>query len=609
MSKPAALLLALTLLTASPVMGETRPVHGIAIHGDVKYAPGFTHVDYANPDAPKGGEMKLAVNGAFDNLNEYIIKGVAAPGLSLTQMTLMDHTKDEPFSEYGLIAESVEVPDDRSSITFNLRKEAKWHDGKPITADDVVWTFNTLVKEGSPFYRAYYANVKEVKAENANRVTFTFSMANNRELPFIMGELVVLPKHYWEGKKFADTTLTPPLGSGPYKIKSVEAGRKIVYERVKDWWAADLPVNKGQFNFDTLTFDVYRDEQVLLQAFFAGEYDFRSENIAQNWFTQYENQKPVKDGSIVKEEIRHSLPAGLQGFIFNTRRKPFDDARVREALNYAFDFEWSNKQFAWGSYKRIRSFFENSDLASRGLPEGRELEILEKYRGQVPDEVFTLEYTNPKTDGSGNGVRANIMKGKKLLEAAGWKIGAGGIMEKDGKKLEFEILSHSEAMERWMGPFIGNLKKLGVAASIRHVDTAQYTNRVDNFDYDMITGGFGQSMSPGNEQRDFWGSDKVNVKGSRNTIGVNSKAVDALIDEIIAAPDYEELKYRTRALDRVLLANHYVIPQWYLDAFRVAYWNKFSRPAVAPIYGMGVPETWWYDAEKAGKLNKATPAK
>ncbi|MEZ0262972.1 MAG: extracellular solute-binding protein [Alphaproteobacteria bacterium] len=609
MSKRVALLLAATLLMAAPALADTTPVHGIAIHGDVKYAPDFKHVDYANPDAPKGGEMRLAVNGAFDNLNEYIIKGVSAPGLALTQMTLMDHTKDEPYSEYGLIAESVEVPEDRSSITFNLRKEAKWHDGKPITADDVVWTFNTLVKEGSPFYRAYYANVKEVKAENANRVTFTFSMAGNRELPFIMGELVVLPKHYWEGKKFADTTLTPPLGSGAYKIKSVEAGRRIVYERVKDWWAADLPVNKGQFNFDTLSFDVYRDETVLLQAFFAGEYDFRSENIAQNWFTQYDQQKPLKDGSIVKEEIRHSLPAGLQGFIFNTRRAIFADPKVREALNYAFDFEWSNKQFAFGSYKRIKSFFENSELASSGLPQGRELEILEKYRGQIPDEVFTQEYANPKTDGSGNGVRANIMKGKKLLEEAGWKVGAGGIMEKDGKKLEFEILSHSEAMERWMGPFIGNLKKLGVVANIRHVDTTQYTNRVDSFDFDMITGGFGQSMSPGNEQRDFWGSDKVNVKGSRNTIGVNSKAVDALVNEIIAAPDREELTYRTRALDRVLLASHYVIPQWYLDAFRVAYWNKYSRPPVSPKYGLGVPETWWYDAEKAGKLSKAPPAK
>jgi microcin C transport system substrate-binding protein len=602
MSKRAILLLAASLLLASPALADTTPMHGFAIHGDVKYPADFKHLEYANPDAPKGGELRLADNGTFDNLNGYIIKGVAAPGIGLTQLTLMTETQDEAFSEYGLIAETVEMPDDRSWVAFNLRKEAKWHDGKPITADDVVWTFNTLMKDGAPFFRAYYANVKEAKAESPARVKFSFNTANNRELPLIMGQMPVLPKHYWEGKKFTNTTLEAPLGSGPYKVKSVDPGRRIVYERVKDWWAADLPIVKGQYNFDTVTYDIYRDETVEMQALFSGQYDFRTENVAQNWFTQYDDKKPVKAGDIVKEELKHSRPAGLQGFVFNTRRKVFADPKVREALNYAFDFEWSNKQFAFGSYKRTKSYFENSELASSGLPQGRELEILEKYRGQIPDEVFTLEYTNPKTDGSGNGVRANIVKGKKMLEQAGWKIGKDGIMEKDGEQLKFEILSESEAVERWIGPMLGNLKKLGVEAKLRHVDITQYQNRRDDFDFDMTTGVFGQSLSPGNEQRDFWGSDKVNVKGSRNLMGVNSKAVDGLIDEVIAAPDREELIVRTHALDRVLLHGHYVIPQWYFDAFRLAYWNKFGRPAISPKYGLGVLETWWYDPAKAGKL-------
>jgi microcin C transport system substrate-binding protein len=606
----ASLAFGIFLAFLAPAFAEEapRPFHGIAMHGEPKYGPDFKNFEYVNPDAPKGGEMHLAASGTFDNLNPYIIKGVAAPGIGRTFETLMTNADDEPFSEYGLIAETVEMPEDRSWVVFNLRSQAKWNDGKPITADDVVFTFNTLMTKGHPFYRAYYANVKEAKAESPARVKFTFSMAGNRELPLIMGQMPVLPKHYWEGKNFEATTLTPPLGSGPYRVKSIDAGRRITYERVKNWWGQDLPVAKGQNNFDTLVYDLYRDETVLLQAFFSGNYDFRLENIAKEWHSGYD-QKPVSQGLIRKEEIQHSLPAGMQGFAFNTRRTIFSDPKVREALGYAFDFEWSNKQFAFGSYKRTKSYFENSELASAGLPSGRELEILEQYRGKVPDEVFTAEFTLPTTDGSGN-LRENLSKAKNLLAAAGWKIGKNGLLEKDGRAFTFEILSNSETFERWIGPLVANLKKLGIQAALRNVDTAQYQNRMDNFDFDMTISTFAQSLSPGNEQRDFWGSDKADVKGSRNVIGIRNPVVDDIIRQIISAKDRAELIALCHALDRVLLWNYYVIPQWHYGAFRVAYWDKFGRPGVTPKYGLGVPDTWWYDAEKAAKIaEKVQPDK
>jgi microcin C transport system substrate-binding protein len=593
------LLAALVLLFCSPALaGEA--LHGVAMHGQPKYAADFTHLDYVNPDAPKGGEMRLAAQGTFDSLNPYIIKGVAAPGIGLIYQTLMSGTEDEAFSEYGQVAQSVEMPEDRGAVTFNLRKEAKWNDGRPLTAADVVWTFNTLMKDGHPFYRAYYAHVKSAVAEGPSRVTFTFDMKGNRELPLIMGQMPVLPEHFWKGKNFAATSFDPPLGSGPYRVKSVDAGRRITYERVKDWWAADLPINKGQYNFDALVYDLYRDETALLQAFFSGAYDFRNENVAKNWQTAYD-QKPVKQGLIKKEEIKHELPAGMQAFVFNTRRPVFRDARVRRALGYAFDFEWSNRQFAYGAYKRTGSFFENSELASSGLPQGRELEILEAYRGKIPDAVFTTPFENPKTSGNGQDLRENLSTARKLLEEAGWRMGKAGVLEKDGQPLKFEFLSDSEMFERWINPFILNLKKLGVQANLRIVDTAQYENRMQNFDFDMTNGSFGQSLSPGNEQLDFWGSAKADVKGSRNLIGVKDPVVDDLIKQIISAPDRDELIYRTRALDRVLLSGYYVIPNWYIDHYRIAYWDKFGRPTTTPRYGLGVPETWWFDAAKAAR--------
>ena len=437
-------------------------------------------------------------------------------------------------------------------------------------------------------------------AETPGRVKFIFDKGGNRELPLIMGQLPVLPRHFWEGRAFDATTLTPLLGSGPYKAVAVAPGRRVVYERVADWWGKDLPLNRGRYNYDKITYDYYRDDQVALQALFAGEYDFRQENIAKAWATAYD-AAPVKAGHILKEELANSIPTGMQAFAFNIRRTVFADDRVREALGYAFDFEWSNKQFAFGKYQRTESFFSNSELASAGVPGGRELEILEKYRGQIPDAVFTQAYAAPRTDGSGN-LRTNLKKGMELLKAAGWKPGKDGVLEKDGAPFRFEILLNSPSFERWVAPFVQNLKKMGVVADIRIVDTAQYQNRMDAFDFDMTIETFGQSLSPGNEQRDFWSSDKADVKGSRNVIGIKNPVIDALIDLVIAAPDREELVARTHALDRVLLWNHYVIPQWHIGYFRLAYWDKFGRPSKNPPYGLGIVDSWWIDAQKAGKI-------
>lgn len=599
----------IAVLTIGPSEGADVAVHALAMHGEPKYAAGFDHFDYVNPNAPKGGEMKLAADGTFDNLNSFIIKGVPAPGIGMIYQTLLTKSDDEAFTEYGQLAESIEMPEDRSYVVFNLHKDAKFSDGEPLTADDVVWTFKTLMTKGHPVYRAYYASVKDAVAESPTRVKFTFNMAGNRELPLILGELPVLPKHFWAKRDFAATLQDFPVGSGPYKVKAVENGRRVTYERVKDWWAKDLGVNKGQYNFDQITYDTYRDETVLLQAFFAGAYDFRAENIAKAWFTEYK-AKPVLQGLIKKEEIKHSLPAGMQGFVYNTRRPVFSDAKVRHALNYAFDFEWSNKQFAFGSYKRNHSYFENSELASSGLPQGNELKILEEFRGKIPDEVFTTEYKNPVTNGSGTDIRQNLSTAKQLLTEAGWTMGKSGLLEKDGHPFKFEILTQSEAFERWISPFIANLKKLGIEATLRNVDTAQYQNRMDNFDFDMTVSTFGQSLSPGNEQRDFWGSDKADVKASRNIIGVKNEAVDALIQKIITAKERQELLDDCHALDRILLFSYYVIPQWYYDAYRVAYWDKFGRPETPPKYALGVPDSWWYDPAKAEAVaGKAAPKK
>jgi microcin C transport system substrate-binding protein len=584
--------------------GAATPVHGLAMHGEPKYGPDFTHFEYVNPDAPKGGLIRQAAIGTFDSFNAFIVKGTPASGIGFLFETLTTQSLDEAFSEYGLLAETIEVPDDRSWVAYKLRPEARWHDGKPVTVADVIFTFETLKTKGHPFYRAYYANVEKVEQTGEGQVKFSFSGGMNRELPLIMGQLTVLPKHYWEGRNFDKPSLDKPLGCGPYQIDSFQAGQSIVYKRVPDYWGEKLPVNVGQNNWDSIRIQYYLDAIVAIEAFKAGDYDIRVENGAKNWATAYEIPA-VADGRIIKAEIVNEVPTGMQCFAFNTRHEVFKDRLVRQALAYAFDFEWSNINLFYGQYTRTKSYFSNSELASSGLPTPAELEILEPHRGQIPEEVFTTEYDPPSTDGSGN-IRANLRKGIDLLKQAGWEVRDGVMTNvQTGKPLEFEILLVSgDLFERITQPFVQNLERLGVKARIRNVDSAQYQVRNESFDFDMVVETFGQSLSPGNEQRDFWGSGSADVRGGRNTVGIKDKAVDALVDLVIAAPDRDSLITRTRALDRVLLWGHYVIPHWHINKFRVIYWNRFGRPAVNPKYALATG-SWWIDPA----LDAALPRK
>lgn len=594
----------LVLGVTTPAHAQETPVtpkHGIAMHGAVKYGQDYTHFDYVNPNAPKGGELKLSARGTFDSLNPYIVKGSTAAGLrflgaSFLTESLMEQAHDEPFSMYGLIAETIELPDDRSWVAFNINPRAKWHDGKPITPDDVIWTFNTFMEKGTPFFKAYYGDVKDVVATSPSRIKFTFNHNDNAELPLILSQLPILPKHYWteEGRDFSSTTLTPPLGSGPYKITKVDAGRSITYTKADNWWAKDLPINKGRYNFDTITYDYYRDDNVALESFLSANFDVRQENTSKLWESGY-NVDAVKNGFLVKKEIEHGRPAGMQGFTMNIRRQIFQDIEVRKALAYAFDFEWSNKQFAFGKYVRTDSYFDNSPLASTGLPTGRELEILNEYKDTLPESVFTATYQPPKTDGSGNN-RRNLRTAMKILDEAGYILSDDGIRthKNTGQRLKFEIVDSNPAFERWVLPFVQNLKKIGIEANFRIVDSAQYQNRMNDFDFDMTIASFGQSQSPGNEQRDFWGSAKADLQGSRNYIGVNDPVIDALIEKIINAPSRKELEYRTRALDRVLLHSHYVIPQWHYNKWRIAYWSDLKHPKKLSPITPGISDTWWF---------------
>ena len=600
------------LIAASPALplsaaeGVTKS-HGLSLFGDLKYGPDFTHFDYVNPEAPKGGTVRYSAIGTFDNLNPYILKGNAAGAVLLTFDTLMARAEDEPTSAYGLIAESVEVPADRSWVQYNLRKEARFQDGSPITPEDVVWTFDTLKAKGHPRFRLYYADVVKAEKTGEHSVKFTFRSNDNRELPQIVGEMPVLSKKYWEGRDFEKTTLDAPLGSGPYKVQSFDVGRSIVLSRVKDYWAKDLPVNKGRDNFDTIRYDYYRDATVALEAFKAGAYDIRQENVAKNWATGYDSPA-LRDGLFKMEKIPNKLPTGMQAFGFNTRREIFQDPRVREALGYLFDFEWTNKNLFYGEYTRTESYFSNSDLASSGLPTGDELKLLEKYKGEIPDEVFTKAYQAPKTDGSGN-IRENMRQALRLLKEAGWTV-QGEKLVKDGKPFEFEFLLTQPEFERIVLPFVQNLGRIGIKASIRKVDPAQYENRMKNFDFDMTVVVYPESLSPGNEQRDFWGSAAAGEDGSSNYVGVRSKAVDQLVDLVINAPDRQSLVTRVHALDRVLLHSYYVIPNWHITAFRVAYWDKFQHPKISPPYALAL-DTWWLDPqrEQTVEAKKAQEAK
>ena len=590
------------LASAQAIASEDVIVsHAIAMHGEPKYGPDFTHFDYVYPYAPKGGALRLASQGTFDSFHGFIPKGNAAGTGSVE--TLLTSSADEPFTEYGLIAETIEYPRDRSWIIFNLRDEARWHDGEPITADDVVWSFETLTSKGSPQYRFYYAGVGEVEKLGPRRVKFSFKEKGNRELPLIVGQIPILPKHYWATRDFEKTTLEPPLGSGPYRIAEFEAARYYVQERVEDYWGKDLPVNVGMNNFDRIRVDFYRDDTAIRLALKSGNIDFRRENQAKAWALDYD-VPAVDKGWLNKEFIKHQLPTGMQGFVLNTRRPVFEDVRVREALGYAFDFEWTNKNLFFSQYTRTESYFSNSELASRDLPTGEELEILERYRNDLPARVFTTPFRAPATDGTG-WPRDNLRQAFVLLEQAGWVVRDLKLTnEKTGEQMRFEILLVSPTFERIVLPFVRNLKRLGIDTRVRLVDQTQYINRLRSFDFDMFIFTWGQSDSPGNEQRNFWSSAAADNPSSRNFAGIRDPVVDEVIELVIAAPTRESLVARTRALDRVLLAGFYVIPNWHIQADRVLYWDKFSRPSTLTRTGVMVSR-WWYDEEKAMALEQA----
>jgi microcin C transport system substrate-binding protein len=578
------------LLFGLPLHAAPDSQHGIAMHGDLKYPPDFSHFDYVNPDAPKGGHFKESSIGTFDSLNPFIVKGTAAEGTGLLYDSLMARALDEPFSQYGLLAQQLRVAVDRSWIEFDLHPDARFSDGHSVSADDVVFTFDILREKGSPFFKSYYAGIQSVTALSPQTVRFEFGDSTNRELPLIVGEVPILPQHFWAERDFETPSLEPPLGSGPYLIEKIDPGRTIVYTRNPNYWGRDLPVNRGRHNFDQRQYDYYRDSTVALEAFKAGEYDFRSEHASKAWATGYTGA-PFADGRIIKEEIAHENPRGMQGFIMNTRRSMFSQPEVRKALALAFDFEWTNSNLFYGAYSRSHSYFSNSEMAAEELPTPAELEILEAVRDQVPPEVFTQVYRAPTTDGSGRN-RAQLREALGLLKQAGWQLESGKLVDGNGSPFTFEILLVQKEFERVVSPFIRNLERLGISASIRIVDVSQYINRLRQFDFDMVVYGFGQSSSPGNEQRDYWHSSSADLPGSRNLIGIKNPAVDYLVEQLIAAPDREQLVLRARALDRVLQWNHYVIPHYHISAYRIAYWNRFAHPEVSPAYDLGL-DTWW----------------
>ncbi|GAB3374632.1 extracellular solute-binding protein [Azotobacter armeniacus] len=583
------LLLGLTGLT------QAASQHALTLYDEApKYPDGFSHFDYVNPAAPKGSTLRQAGFGSFDSLNPFINKGVAADEIGLLYDTLTRHSLDEPFTEYGLLAEKIEKAPDNSWVRFYLRPEARFHDGHPVTAEDVVFSFDTLMKDGAPLYRAYYADVSQAVAEDERRVRFDFLHAGNRELPLILGQLAVLPKHWWAGRDFTKSGLEPPLGSGPYRVADVQPGRSIRYERVKDWWGKDLPVNRGFYNFDAIQVDYYRDNTVALEALKAGQFDYWLETSAKNWATAYDTPA-VKNGQLIKEEITNNNPAGMQGFIFNIRRPLFQDRRVREALGLLFDFEWTNRQLFNGAYTRTRSYFDNSELASRSLPDAAELKILEPLREQIPPEVFASEFQLPVSDASGI-VRDQQRRAYQLLQEAGWRVEGDRMLDAKGQPVRIEFLLAQAEFERILLPYKRNLADLGIDLEIRRVDISQYINRLRSRDFDMMVGGFGQSNSPGNEQREYWHSVSADNPGSRNFIGLKDPAIDRLVDALIQADTRDSLISHTRALDRVLLWGHYVVPNWHIKTWRVAYWNRLGHPTVTPLYDIGL-YTWWSKPE------------
>jgi microcin C transport system substrate-binding protein len=576
--------------------------NGISLMGAPSLPPDFKYYPYVNPNAPKGGEVVLSAIGTFDSFNPFIVRGTAAADATRVWDSLMKPNADEAETEYGLLAQTVEIPTDRMGVAFELRPEAKFHDGAPVTAEDVAWTFNTLREKGRPFYRQYYADVDSVTVEGPRRVVFHFKSNSNRELPLILGQMAVLPKHWWSGRDFEKPLTEPPLGSGPYRVGHFEFGRTLSMERVPDVWSKDLPVMRGLANFDTRRTEYFRDGTVALEAFKAGQIDYREENVAKDWATAYDFPAMQK-GLVKKELLPHHLPTGMQGFGMNTRRPLFKDVRVRHALAMVFDFEWANANLFYGAYTRTTSYFSNSELASSGIPQGAELALLEKYRSQLPPDLFTKPFQLPVTDGSGNN-REVMRAALALLEQAGWKVHDRKLVDAEGQPFSFEILLDQPAFERVALPYVQWLSRLGIEARVRTVDPAQFQRLTDSYDYDMLVVALGESESPGNEQTGYWTCESVKPEGGFNLMGVCNPVIDDLVHQLLAAPDREHLIVVAHALDRVLLAGWYVVPHWHLQSVRVAYWDRFGRPDKPVRTGVAF-DSWWLDPVRAAANDAA----
>lgn len=599
---------ALASMKLTPARAQEKQFrHALTLFKDVKYPPDFKHFDYVNPNAPKGGRVRLSAIGSFDSLNPYSYKGDSASATS--NETLLTSSLDEPSTEYGLVAEGIWFPEDFSQVVYRLRPQAKFHDGKAMTPEDVIWSM-TALKEINPQYNGYYKNVQKVEQTGDHEVTFLFSEKGNRELPLITGQLPVLPKHWWTGKdakgkdrNIAETTLEVPLGSGPYTASDVRPGASITLKRVEDCWSKDLPVNVGTDNFDEIHTVFFKDANVVLEAFKGDQYDLRLESSAKAWATGYEFPA-VKNGRCIKEEVQLKKVSGMQSFAFNTRIPKFQDKRVRQAFNYAFDFEFSNANLFYGQYTRSRSYFNNSDMEAKGLPSPEELKLLEPLKDKIPPEVFTSEYKNP-INNARQDVRKNLREASRLFAEAGWNVTQDGgksvLRNAKGEALNVTFTLDSPLFERIVLPYKQNLELLGVGVTVRTVDSAQYQRQVQTFDFEIIVMTWGQSLSPGNEQRYFFGSEAADRNGSQNVVGIKDPAIDHLIEEIVFAKDRDALTTACRSLDRVLMWNKYVVPMWYLPYERVAYWDRFGKPDKSPEYNLGFPSTWWWDAEKAKK--------
>ncbi len=594
------LTLAALLVAAAPVLAEPR--HGLSAFGDLKYPPDFSHFDYVNPDAPKDGRLSMIGTAGlttFDSFNNYILKGDPAQGLAFLFDSLMTRALDEPDAVYGLVASSAEVTPDGKSVVFHMRPEAKFADGSPVTAEDAAFSFETLKEKGHPSLAIPLRDVVKAEALDPHTVRYTFEGDLTRDLPRIVATLPLLSKAYYTEHPFKQTSLDRPLGSGPYEIADFKPGTNVTYKRRPDYWAKDLNVNRGRFNFDELRYEYYRDRTLELEGLLSGIFDLREEFTSVNWATSY-NVPALKDGRLIRLTLPDDSPSGAQGFFINTRRDKFKDPRVREALGLAFDFEWSNKNLFFGLYDRTHSFFQNSDMMAVAPPSAEELKLLEPFRDRLPQEVFGKPYLPPVTDATGRN-RENLRRAKELLNAAGFK----GYQEPgEGKVLDVEILIFDPSFERIINPYIQNLKKIGINASLRRVDPAQYERRMKSFDFDVTTQRYTMNLTPSVELKSYWGSEAAGIDGSFNLAGISDPVVDALIDKVVEAKTRDELVTATRAIDRVLRAGHYWVPHWYKASHNLAFWNKFSRPAIKPKYDRGVITTWWYDPEKSAELKK-----